>query len=199
MKDLSKEKLIVMLSSSNPSKVRSLNEALKQLGIENFKIFNFKVDSGVPNQPIGFEILRGCENRNSALKNIAKDENIKYDYLVSVEGGFSLDENGLPFVVTYALIENKFGQKSTGKSLGIRLNREMYKYIREGNSLNSLIENIENSTDNKKFKGIMGYLSNGIYKRDRVDTDSLISAFIPLLNRDRYDTLTQNIRENKKV
>ena len=32
--------------------------------------------------------------------------------MCSIEGGFSLDENGLPFVVTYCITENNLGQKS---------------------------------------------------------------------------------------
>ena len=33
-------------------------------------------------------------------------EKLDYDYLVSIEGGFTLDENGQAFIVTYCISEN---------------------------------------------------------------------------------------------
>lgn len=61
-----------------------------------------------------------------------------------------MDENGLPFVVSYTVIENDSGAKSTGKSLGIRLNRDMYRFIREGGSLNKIIDNLKYVQNNKQ-------------------------------------------------
>lgn len=59
-----------------------------------------------------------------------------------MEGGFSLDENGLPFVVTYCIIGDASEKKSTGKSLGIRLSKTMFDFVKSGGSLNKVIESI---------------------------------------------------------
>ena len=183
----------VLVGSINPSKIRAVKEAFKKLKIQNVEVIGVKAESNVPSKPIGFEILRGCENRNNFLKRYANLEKIDYDYLCSIEGGFSLDENGLPFVVTYALVEDKNGKKSTGKSLGLRLNRKMFKYVRENGSLNKIIEQINGSTNNKQNEGITGFLSNGILSRDNVDHEAAVSSLIPLVFKENYDLISNNI------
>lgn len=126
----------ILLGSNNPSKKRALEKALEKLSLTNFELISYGAASSVHSKPIGFEIIRGCENRNKELKKYANELGISYDYLCSIEGGFSLDENGLPFVVTYCILEDAFGRKSTEKSLGIRISKIMYDYLKEGKSLN---------------------------------------------------------------
>lgn len=112
----------------------------------------FDAKSDVNSKPIGFEIIRGADNRNKYLKEYVNQNNINYDYLCSIEGGYSIDENGLPFVITYCIIEDNLGKKSTGKSLGIRLTKVMFDFIKRGGSLNKAIEEITGETENKKKK-----------------------------------------------
>src|SRR6056297_2639386 len=148
----------ILLGSLNLSKKRALEKALKTLGIEDFEIKCFKVDSGVSSKPIGFEILRGADNRNQELKKMANEKEIEYDYQCSVEGGFSLDEGGHLYVTTYAIVEDINKKKSTGKTLGLRIRKDMFNYIREGDSLNKLIEKLKGVERNKQSQGITGYL-----------------------------------------
>ncbi len=89
--------------------------ALAQLKLANAEIFTVDVKSNVPSKPIGFEIVRWCENGDAGLKEYATANDIKYDYICSIEGGYLPDENGLPYVVTYAVVEDNLGNKSTGK------------------------------------------------------------------------------------
>lgn len=98
--------MIILLGSKNPSKKKSLELALHHLNITDYEIITYDVLSNVSSKPIGYEIVRGAENRNKDLKQIAIKNNIKYDYLCSIEGGFSLDENEIPFIVTYCIIED---------------------------------------------------------------------------------------------
>lgn len=137
--------------------------------------------------------LLGADNRNSKLKSIAEKENITYDYLCSIEGGFSIDENGLPFVVTYCIVEDTLGKKSTGKSLGLRLSKTMFDFVRNGGSLNKVIESIISDSDNKQKQGITGYLADGLYNRDIVDSDAVVSAFISFVFRKQREVLDKQI------
>ena len=102
----------ILLGSCNPSKKHSVELAIKELKL-NAEVLCYDAKSNVNSKPIGFEIIRGAENRNASLKTWAAENQIEYDYLCSIEGGFALDENGLPFVTTYAIVEDKTGKKST--------------------------------------------------------------------------------------
>ena len=191
--------MLILLGSKNPSKLRSLESALQELNINDKDIICIDANSNVPSKPIGYEIIRGAENRNNDCKKYAIKNSIEYDYVISLEGGYSLDENGLPFIVTYAVVEDKNGKKSTGKSLGLRLTRKMYEYVRNGYSLNSLIEQITDVDNNKQNNGITGYLSNGIFKRDKIDIDAVLSAFVPMIFDNERKVLDQKINlENNK-
>lgn len=188
----------IMLGSKNPSKYKSVELALKSLGISDYEIFDYSVSSGVHSRPIGYEIIRGADNRNQELKNIAFENGIDYDYLCSIEGGYSTDETGLPFVVTYCVIEDKKGRKSTGKSLGLRLTRTVFDYIRDGNSINDIIRKVTNESVDKKNGGVMGYLTNGLLNRDEVDKDAVISSFISFLYEEPKQLLDDEIKKISK-
>lgn len=182
----------ILLGSKNPSKRKALELALNELCIADYEIFSYGVESRVPSKPIGYEIIRGLI-RNQELKKIALENNISFDYLCSIEGGFSLDEDGHPYVVTYAILESNSMEKSTGTSMGIRLSREMYRYLRDGHSLNQLIELINGTTKNKELQGIVGYLTKGLLIREDVDKNAIISAFVPFLYHKEREMLDKEI------
>lgn len=189
--------MIFLLGSKNPSKKRALEIGLQKLNIDNFKILSFAVESDTNSKPIGYEIIRGAENRNKNLKGLSIENNIYYDYLCSIEGGFSLDENGLPFVVTYCIIEDKYGKKSTGKSLGIRLTKTMFEFVKNGGSLNKVIEEILKISNNKQKSGIMGYLTSGLYDREIVDSEAVISSLIPFVYCEEREKINNHIKKYK--
>ena len=188
----------ILLGSTNPSKMNALKIALDKLNFGEYEVISYNAPSNTDSKPIGYEIIRGAENRNSALKKYALDNGIEYDYLCSIEGGFSLDENGLPFVVTYCIVEDKSGKRSTGKSLGIRLSKLMFDYLKNGGSLNKIIEEMTKTEHNKQSSGIMGYLTNGLYNRESVDSEAVISSLIPFIYKEQREALNQYI-ERKKV
>lgn len=185
----------ILLGSKNPSKLRAVEIALSKMNIENFEIIPYDVQSETSSKPIGYEIIKGAENRNSNLKKIALNNEILYDYLCSIEGGFSLDENGLPFVITYCIIEDKNGKKSTGKSLGIRLTKTMFDFVKNGGSLNKIIEEIMQTSNNKQNLGIMGYLTSGLYNREYVDSEAVISAMIPFMYYKKREKINDYIKK----
>ncbi len=130
-----------------------------------------------------------------ALKEYAIKNEIEYDYLCSIEGGFSLDENGLPFVVTYCISEDKYGKKSTGKSLGIRLTKVMFDYLKNDGSLNKAIEEIMQNENSKQSLGITEYLTNVLYVRESVDSGLVISSLIPFIYREQREQLDHYLKK----
>lgn len=188
----------ILLGSNNPSKRTAVEIALKKMGFDDYEIISYNAPSNTSTKPIGYEIIRGAENRNKALKEYALQNNIEYDYLCSIEGGFSLDENGLPFVITYCVIEDQSGIKSTGKSLGVRITKIMFDYLKSGGSLNAVIERITKKNKNKQSLGIIGYLSNGLYDRKDIDSEAVISSLIPLILKKQREELDQHIQKMTK-
>ncbi len=185
----------IILGSNNISKKRSLEGALAELEIVDGDIICIDSNSDTHSKPIGYEIIRGADNRNKNSRSYAKEHNIEFDYLCAIEGGFSLDENGIPFVVTYAIIEDKNGEKSTGKSVGVRIRKDMFDYVKNGNSINRLIESIIKKDNNKQLQGITGYLTNGLYLREKIDKDAVVLAFIPFLHKEKRDLLSSAIKK----
>lgn len=187
----------ILLGSTNPSKKQSLELALAKLRLDDYEIIEYPAKSNVPSRPIGFEIIRGAENRNKELKEYARNNGIAYDYLCSIEGGFSIDETGLPFIVTYCVSETKEGRKSTGKSLGLRLTKTMYDYVKAGHSLNKVIEEITGQNNTKQTGGITGYLSYDSFDRNKIDADAILSSFNSLLFSERRNLIDEKIKSKK--
>lgn len=189
--------MIVLLGSKNPSKKMAVEIALNRLGINDYEIITYDAPSNTSSKPIGYEIIRGAENRNLALKDYASETGIAYDYLISIEGGFSLDENGLPFVVTYCVSEDGQGKKSTGKSLGLRLTKTMFDFIKQGGSLNEIIGEIIKKDDNKQSLGITGYLTRGLLARENVDSEAVVSSLIPFIYVEERNSIDNYIKKIK--
>lgn len=187
----------ILLGSKNPSKEKAVSNALNSLGFVDFEIESFSVESNVPSKPIGYEIIRGIDNRNQQMLSIASANNIDFDYLCSIEGGFELDPCGEYYVITYCGIVDREGNVFYGKSQGFPITKSMFRYLSEGHSLNKLIEEITNVSKNKQKLGITGYLSNGLFIRDLVDSGAVSSAFTQVVFKDKYQELETYLLKKK--
>ena len=54
----------ILLGSINPSKMHAVEIALKKLEIPEFEIIPYDAKSETSLKPIGYEMIRGAENRN---------------------------------------------------------------------------------------------------------------------------------------
>ncbi len=175
----------IVLGSKNGSKKRSIEIALAELGITDYTISCIDVPSRVSSKPINEEILLGAQNRNIALINYCQKQQIDYDLLISIEGGYEQIEDKY-FVITYADLLTKDGQRFTGKSQGMQISKKMFEWVQNGKSLNKVIESIIGTNGNKTKSGITGYLSNGRYSRDEFDADAIIMALTSMKNNELY-------------
>jgi inosine/xanthosine triphosphatase len=184
----------IILGSLNPSKKRSVEIALSNLGVGNYNIVCFDVPSNVSSKPINNEIILGARNRNHNLKKECINNDISYNYLISIEGGF-VAENDRYYMVTYAVIENFDGIEFVGKSAVLEITKKMFEYVKSGNSLNKLIEEINGTEKNKTKGGITGYLTDSeeIYNRSTNDSWSVMGALIPFINYKKYNELDEMI------
>ncbi len=187
------ENMKIVLGSKNVSKQRSILIAMSELGFDDISITTIDANSLVSSKPINDETLIGARNRNKNLYDYCRENNISFDLLISIEGGYEQIDNTY-FIVTYASIVNQSGDEFIGKSTGLQITENMFDYVKAGKSLNKVIESIINSSSNKKDNGITGYLTNGYYRRDVFESSAIISAMQTLLNfKSTYKKLEKKI------
>ena len=184
----------IFLGSTNVSKQRSILIAMNELGFDDISITPIDVKSLVNSKPINDETLIGARNRNKNLYNYCIENNISFDLLISIEGGYEQIDDTY-FIVAYASILDRNGVEFIGKSNGLQITENMFNYVKGEKSLNKVIESILNNSSNKKDNGITGYLTNGYYRRDIFESSAVISAMQSLLNLElNYRKLEEKIK-----
>lgn len=184
----------IVLGSKNNSKERSIKLAMRKLGYEDIRVNSIDISSMVSSKPINEETLIGAKNRNHNLYCYCTKNNIPFDLLISIEGGYEQIADTY-FIVSYASIFDSFGNEFIGKSSGIQITERMFNYVKDGKSLNTVIEGILNTTYNKRSNGITGYLTNGYYRRDIFEAEAIISAIQSMLNYESsYKDLESKIK-----
>lgn len=189
----------IVLGSKNVSKQRSILIAMSELGFDDISITTIDANSLVSSKPINDETLIGARNRNKNLYDYCRENNISFDLLISIEGGYEQIDNTY-FIVTYASILDQNGNEFIGKSSGLQITERMFNYVKDGKSLNKVIESILGNSSNKKNNGITGYLTTGYYRRDIFESSAVISAMETLLNfKSNYKKLDKKIDETHNV
>lgn len=184
----------IILGSNNNSKKEAIELALDELGITNFNTECLAVPSNVSSKPINEETLIGAKNRNIELFRYCLENNIDYDYLISIEGGYEQIDEDNYFIVTYACTYDKKQDLTVfGKSQGLQISKRMFDWVKSGKSLNTIIENITDNKENKKKNGISGYLTDGYYYRSYFDSSAVITAFQCLKNQEIYKKLEKRL------
>ena len=184
----------VVLGSENISKKEAIMIAFNELGFFDVEVINVPVSSSVSSKPLNNDILIGAENRNHELINYCLSNDIDYDYLISIEGGFEEINNNY-FIVSYACVYDRTTDITVfGKSVGLQITMCMFDCVRDGKSLNKAIEELIGNTANKKKNGISGYLTNGYYYRSVFDSTAVLSAMQCLKNMENYRKLDMKLR-----
>lgn len=78
----------IVLGSKNVSKRKAIELAFNNLNINDLEIEHVEVNSHVSSKPLNNEILLGAHNRNQELRKYCLENNIFYDLLISIEGGY---------------------------------------------------------------------------------------------------------------
>ena len=183
----------IILGSKNKSKKKSIEIALNSLNISDYEIESVEVPSHVSSKPINGETLLGAHNRNQEVMRYCLQNKLAYDLLISIEGGYEQVDDYY-FIVTYASIIDKEGNEFIGKSQGLQITKNMFRWVKSGKSLNKAIEEIIDNKNNKKGNGISGYLTDGYYYRSIFDSTSIISAYEFMKNsKTSYEKLEKKL------
>lgn len=184
----------IILGSNNESKKMAIELALNSLNINDYEIVSIEAPSHVSSKPIDAETLLGAHNRNQEVMKYSLQNNLAYDLLISIEGGYE-QVGDFYFIVTYASVIDKEGNEFIGKSQGLQITKDMFEWVKSGRSLNQVIEEILGNKENKKANGISGYLTDGYYYRSFFDSTAIISAFEVMKNRGTtYEELGRKLK-----
>ena len=161
----------VKVASDNQVKVEAIKTAFERYFVE-VEAIPYKVNSGVPEQPLNDHVFKGAENRLAGLKEICGD----YEYLASCESGL-ICKAGHWFNIQVVMVENREGKSGLGVSAGYEVPMDYLEEILATDMADFL---------HKKFDGKGGtrVLTQNQFTRKDLIRDATIMALVSVLNGD---------------
>ncbi len=168
----------VVVGSDNPAKVRAVERAFTYV-FGNVKVSGVKVESGVPRQPLGFnEIIRGAFNR-------AREAKKRGDFGVGIEAG-GVERLGRIFDHQACVIITPEGRVSVGIGAGFILPDQVEERVRKREEMGKVMSEISGIGNIGRKIGAIGYLSRGALTRVELTYQAVVSALVPIINKDIY-------------
>lgn len=167
----------VFVGTTSAIKLSGVQQAINEIGLE-LNVEGIKVESGIADQPIGFEqTLQGAKNRLQNLKDALIDK--EYEYIVAVEAGIVELSPENHFDMNICLIENKKGVRKYTFSTGFHVQEQLYKEIIEKNlELGPYFQEKYGVTEKDPFV----YVTNKAVNRSQVITQAVKVALSRLRN-----------------
>ena len=176
----------ILVGSENPVKLEAVREAFQKY-YEDVEVIGIKVPSGVPDQPINDETLRGAENRAEILKELNTNDNLGADFFIGVEGGI-VKKHGRWFAFGGMCLMNAEGYKSFGTSAHFQLPEKVIKRLLNREELGFVMDDIMNQENTKQKTGAIGFFTNGVMDRKELYIPGIISALVPFNHPSMYFT-----------
>lgn len=169
----------IAVASRNPVKIYAVKAAFeKQFPGLAMEIIPLSVASGVSDQPMSdAETRRGAANRVANAK-IAKSG---AEYWVGLEGGLETFDGRL-VAFAWMAIEGPGGRFSEARSASLPLPPGVQKLVENGLELGEANDRIFSTVNSKQGGGAFGLLTNGLYTRESIYTQTLIFALIPFVH-----------------
>ena len=177
----------VCVGSTNPVKVNAVTAAFQRCGITVKAVGVKGVQSGVPDQPIGYaQTKRGAINRAKAalVKRTCKIPS----YAVGIEGGLVTSSNGvgLDCIAVMAVLNVATGRISTSRTASFTLPPPLSALVRSGKELGDADDEVFQRTNSKQEDGTVGILTKGAIDRTEYYVHALVLALVPLLHPTLY-------------
>ncbi len=169
----------IAVASTNPVKVSAVKEAFeKQFPGVALEIIPFSVASGVSDQPMSDdETRRGAENRVASVKKAQPDA----DFYVGLEGGLDTFDGRL-MAFAWMAIEGPGRKFSESRSPTLPLPPGVQQLVEDGLELGDANDRVFSTLNSKQGGGAFGLLTNGLYTRESIYTQTLIFALIPFVH-----------------
>ncbi len=189
-------KIHVAVASLRRPKLNAVWEALSVLGPTldtgaSFEIAAVDVPSGVRHTPLSrAETMAGAKARVEALEKLARENDEPWRYLVGLEGGLDLiDEGGRRrvFLQNWVYVADRFGRGSWGQSGAVLLPEALAeRVVDEGVELGVAIDAFAGSHGIRDAQGAWGVLSRNLITRQDAFRVAVIGAFAPFYNSEIY-------------
>lgn len=169
----------IIVASNNPVKVNACRKAFaQQFPGADLDIKSTEAESGVDDQPFSDEDTRhGAINR----AHNASETNPGADYWVGLEGGVDTF-NGQLMAFAWMAVLGKDGRTGTARSVTLPLPPAVKKLVEEGLELGDANDVVFSTVDSKHEGGAFGLLTDGMYTREGVYTETLVIALLPFVN-----------------
>ena len=169
----------VVVASKNPVKIEASRAAFAALLPDaELQMSSISVESGVSDQPTSDEeTRRGARNRAAN----ARDNSPRADFWVGLEGGIEVVEEQLIAFAWMAVLGSN-GQLSSARSATLPLPPSVWKLIDAGLELGEANDRVFATANSKQGGGAYGLLTDGLYTRESVYTQTLVLALLPFVN-----------------
>ena len=169
----------IVVASRNPVKVSATTQAFEaQFPGHVIETESADVDSGAGDQPDSDAATRtGARNRAMRASEAAPEA----DYWVGLEGGIEvLDDQLMAFA--WMAIKGPSGEISEARSATLPLPPAIKELIEQGMELGEANDRVFATVNSKQGGGAYGLLTDGLYTRESIYTQTLIIALIPFVN-----------------
>ncbi|HEC76820.1 MAG TPA: DUF84 family protein [Thermoplasmatales archaeon] len=153
--------LKVCIGSKNKIKIDAVKEIFDDI-FSNMKIEYYKIEVKTEKQPSGEKIMEGALKR--ALNAVKGN-----DYGIGIEAGLK-NEYGINFIEHYAVVADKTGYITYGKSPSFQCPEWVIEEIKKGKEIKEILSFEE--------KGLIWHLSNKI-ERSELIKNAILMALIP--------------------
>ncbi len=169
----------VVVASHNPIKIAAVREAFKaQFPGQQLDLFPVSVESGVGDQPMtDVETRSGAQNRVKNARTAMPDA----DYWVGLEGGLETIDGKL-MAFAWMAIGAQDSKISESRSPTLPLPPAVQELVESGLELGQANDQVFSTLNSKQGGGAFGLLTDGLYTREGIYTQTLVLALIPFVH-----------------
>lgn len=176
--------MLVLVGSLNPVKIGAAEDAFSRF-FDGIEVQGLDVDSGVGDQPVGDDTLRGARGRATALAELDARRGLDAAWFVGIEGGLvRLDDHWL--ACGAVCVRDRRGRCSTGTSPAFPLPQEVVEQLIEGRELGHVIDELSGDRGTKRRGGAIGHFTRGVMDRRELYVHGVVVALVPFLNERLY-------------
>ena len=202
--------ITIAVGSKRGPKLNAVTEALQSFSAAlardgRFETLGVEVESGVSHTPTSREeLMRGSRQRTEALREIALQRGVAWEYFVGLEGGVDVVQEGEStdemlrhpgmrqngqrrvFLESWAYVSDG-ARGYYGRSGSIELPEALaHEVLENGVELAAAIDRFAGAVGIRDAQGAWGVLSNNFISRQEAFRVAVIAAFAPFYNSRMY-------------